>query len=290
MIILDLSQVMIASLHAQLGGHNAEVNENLLRHMILNTIRSNYVKFKDKYGELIIACDSTNNWRKVYFPYYKANRKKARDASSLDWNMIFESLGKIRDELKDYFPYRVIHVDTCEADDIIGVICKEYGRDLGGEPILILSGDKDFSQLQKYSNIEQYDPTRKKKIVTSNPINFLYEHIIKGDVGDGVPNFLSADDTFVSSSRQKPVTSKKLNEWISKLNKTSVLSEVFESEELRRNFIRNQLMIDLEKIPDFLSVKILQQFEEQANKPRGNLFNYFIKHKLKHLTESIQEF
>jgi len=290
MLILDLNQVMISNLMMSLRGHNVVMDENLLRHMILNTIRSNLVKFKDEYGDdLVIACDDRNYWRKSYFPYYKANRKKSRDASDLDWNNIFQSLNKIRDEIKDNFPYRTIQVESAEADDIIGTLCGEFGRELGGEPILIISGDKDFVQLQKYTNVSQYDPVRKRWLKNQRPTEFLYEHIIKGDAGDGVPNFLSEDDIFISEGRQRPVTSKKLHVWIEQLLNGKEPQEVFSHEQLR-NWNRNRTLIDLEMIPDDIREQILEQFNDQENRDRSRLFNYFIANKLKNLTEKIGEF
>lgn len=290
MLILDLNQVMISNLMMSLSGHKIVMDENLLRHMILNTIRSNLVKFRKEYGDdLVIACDDRNYWRKAYFPYYKANRKKSRDASDLDWNNIFQSLNKIRDEIKDNFPYRTIQVESAEADDIIGTLCNEYGRDLGGEPILIISGDKDFVQLQKYTNVSQYDPVRKRWLKNQRPIEFLYEHIIRGDTGDGVPNFLSEDDIFISEGRQRPVTSKKLRAWVEELLNGKDPSEVFTHEQLR-NWNRNRTLIDLEMVPDDIREQILDQFNEQENRDRSRLFNYFIANKLKNLTEKIGEF
>lgn len=80
MIILDLNQVMISNLMAQIGNHtNIDIDENLLRHMILNTIRALNMKFKNEYGELVIACDDKNYWRKDIFPYYKAKRAEDRE-------------------------------------------------------------------------------------------------------------------------------------------------------------------------------------------------------------------
>lgn len=91
MIIVDLNQVMISNFMAQVGNHtNITIDENLFRHMVLNSIRSYNTKFKAEYGEMVIACDAGNNWRRDVFPYYKANRKKARQKSDVDWNTVFE--------------------------------------------------------------------------------------------------------------------------------------------------------------------------------------------------------
>ena len=283
MIIVDLSQVMISNLMMQLGNHtNTEVEEDLLRHMILNSIRSYNQKFKDEYGEMIIACDDRNFWRRDIFPYYKANRKKSREKSELNWTQIFDALHKIRDELKTFFPYRVIQVDSAEADDIIGSLVMANGDT--NEKILILSGDKDFVQLQRYNNVKQYDPVQKKFRTTNDPDRFIKEHIMRGDVGDGIPNFLSTDNCLVVGERQKPVASKKLDVWVNQK------PEEFCDERMLRGYRRNQQLVDLTFIPQNVQDNILSEYEAQGGKDRKNLFNYFIEKKLKNLIESINEF
>lgn len=287
MIILDFNQVAIANLMTSIRGHATEVNENLLRHMILNSIRMNRTKFVGEYGEVVIACDSRNYWRKQLFPYYKASRKKTRDQSGLDWNEIFRVLNKVREELKEYFPYPVLNVETAEADDVIASLCKMYGRDLGGDPILILSGDKDFMQLQKYANVTQYDPIRKRFLKTNNPEKYLLEHILRGDTGDGIPNVLTEDDCFVAGARQRQLRQKSIDEIMSAdwPEDWSKADETFV-----RNYNRNRSLIDLSYIPEDLEEKILEEYNSQLGKQRNKLFNYFIKNKLKHLTECIGEF
>ncbi len=281
MIIVDLNQVMISTLMMQIGNHkNIKLEEDLVRHMVLNSLRAHKVKFSAEYGEMVIACDDKNYWRKQVFPYYKANRKKEREASELDWNTLFESLNNIRQELKDYFPYKVIQIEHAEADDIIAVLVKEYNH-LG--KLLILSGDKDFGQLQKYPNVTQYSPVLKKYISCTNPDLFLKEHILKGDSSDGIPNFLSEDNVFVMGIRQSPVTSKRLAGWILQE------PEQFCNEAMLRNYKRNQRLIDLEFVPDDIKTQTLEQYNTQI-KDRSKLFNYFIQYQLKNLMEHINEF
>lgn len=284
MIIVDLNQVMISNLMMTLGNHasGTQIEEDLLRHFILNSIRSYNAKFKSEYGEMIIACDDKNYWRRQIFPYYKANRKKDRDSSDLDWNAIFQSLNKIRDELKEYFPYRVIQIDTAEADDVIGTLCMKFGNT--HEKILIISGDKDFKQLQQYNNVKQYDPVRKRWMTENDPSKFLKEHIMRGDKGDGVPNFLSPDDAIVLNTRQKPITQKKLDVWLYQE------PEQFCDEKMLRGFRRNEQMVDLTKIPQDVQEAIITSFESQVGKGRDKLFNYFIENKLKNLLTDIGQF
>ena len=268
---------------AQIGNHtDAKLDESMLRHMILNTLRFNRNKFNKEFGELVICADDRNYWRRRMFPYYKAARKKSREDSEMDWSAIFNSLNKIREELKEFFPYKVIQIETAEADDIIGAIVHLEGRELNiGEPILILSGDKDYVQLHKYANVKQYDPTRKRWIRHENPDEFLYEHILKGDASDGVPNVLSADNCFVVNTRQKPVTKKRIAEWRTPENR---------NEEVQRNFKRNEMLIDLSMIPEDIKNEAIDKYNSDDVNDRSQLLNYFIKNRLRHLMENIQEF
>ena len=282
MIIVDLNQVMLSNLLMQLGNHtNAQLEENMVRHMILNSLRSYKTKFSDKYGEMVIACDNTNYWRKQKFPYYKANRKKAQEKSEMDWKSIFECMNKIRAELKEYFPYRVIDIESAEADDIIATIVNDV---IAPEGFLILSGDKDFIQLHKYDNVKQYDPVRKKWISHENPERYLMEHVLKGDSGDGVPNILSSDNCLVVGERQKPLTQKKIDGLI-ELN----LDGKFDHP-LFKNYMRNKTLIDLKNVPSEISAKIIESYDKQEGKGRDKLMNYFMANKLKNLMESVGEF
>lgn len=283
MIILDLSQVMLSNIMVQLGNHtNAKVDEGMVRHMVLNSIRMYKTKFGPDFGEFVIACDNKNYWRRQLFPYYKANRKKSQAESELDWKAIFECLGKIRAELKEFFPYRVIDVESAEADDIIGTLCQEFGNT--NEKILILSGDKDFQQLQQYINVQQYDPVRKKKIICNDPERFLLEHIIKGDAGDGIPNILSDDNSFVVGKRQSPVTQKKLD------NLAAINLDGKYDHPNFRNYMRNKQLIDLTQIPANVRQNILESYTLQGGKKSPNLLNYFIANRLRNLTDSIGDF
>ena len=287
MILLDYNQICISNLMVHMN-KNAILDEDLVRHMVLNSIRLYKKRFGDKYGEVVICCDDKNYWRKDIFPYYKAHRKGDREKSPYDWNTIFECLNKIRDELKETFPYRVIRVERAEADDIIGTLCHEHGV-LGfmpgyAERILILSGDKDFSQLQKYANVEQYSPMTKKWIRVNNPERYLREHIMRGDRGDGIPNFLSNDACLVNGERQKPLSTRKLNDW--------VVSDVddFCNDMMKRNYNRNEMLVNLDLVPQHIQDDVKEQYDKYEVPEKRGLLNYFIKNKLKLLTEHIGEF
>ena len=286
MILVDMNQVTISNLMMQLGSKREnDVDEDLVRHMVLNSIRMYRSRFNKEYGELVLCYDSKRYWRREYFPNYKSNRKKDRAASGLDWNTIFETLNNIRDEIKNYFPYKVLEVEGAEADDCIAAVVQHIAVTPSEyEKVLILSGDKDFIQLQKHNFVKQFSPVLKKFVSGVDPDIYIREHILKGDRSDGVPNFLSSDNTFVDELRQKPLSKKKLETWI------DLDPEDYCTEDMMRNYQRNKVLIDLEQIPRELKAEILEQYQLPPKGERSKLLNYFISKRLKNLMNDIGDF
>ena len=286
MILIDMNQVCISNLMMQIGSKRQnDVDENLVRHMVLNSVRMYRSRFSEEFGELVLCYDSKKYWRRDYFPNYKSNRKKDREASGLDWNLIFETLNNIRDEIKEHFPYKVLEVEGAEADDCIATIVDYVSKTpTAYEKVLILSGDKDFIQLQKHNFVKQFSPVLKKFVNGQDPHLYIREHILKGDRSDGIPNFLSADDTFVNELRQKPLAKKKIATWV------ELEPEDFCTEEMMRNYQRNKTLIDLECIPVVLKEQILIDYLKPPVGDRSKLLNYFISKRLKNLMNDIGDF
>ena len=286
MILIDMNQVCISNLMMQIGSKRQnDVDENLVRHMVLNSLRMYRSRFSKEFGELVLCYDSKKYWRRDFFPNYKSNRKKDREASGLDWNLIFETLNNIRDEIRDNFPYKVLDVEGAEADDCIATVVDYISKTpTAFEQVLVLSGDKDFIQLQKHNFVKQFSPVQKKFLNGQDPHLYIKEHIMKGDRSDGIPNFLSSDNTFVDELRQKPLAKKKIENWI------GLEPEDFCTEEMLRNYQRNKTLIDLECIPDVLKEKILLEYLKPPKGDRANLLNYFINKRLKNLMNDIGDF
>ena len=275
-----MNQISLASLMMDLNMRKSnEVDENMVRHMILNSIRLYRTQFNKEYGEVILTYDSKHYWRREYFPNYKASRKKSREKDNKDWDKIFGVLNKIKAEFKNNLPYKYLEVYGAEADDIIATLCKT-NQD---EKIMIVSGDKDFIQLQKYPNVKQYSPILKKYVNGHNPDTYIKEHILKGDTSDGVPNVLSPDNTFVDSIRQRPLGRKKIETWLD-----IHIDDL--PEEVKRNYQRNDKLINLDNIPEELGKEIMFEFKEAPCGDRSKLLNYFIQSRLKNLTSEIGEF
>jgi len=306
--------VALSCIVQEAAAHNGlSFDENLTRHFILNAIRSHNNKLGPKYGEMVVCCDAGKVWRKQYFEYYKAGRKKGRDESPLDWNTIFAVLNEIRNAMQEYFPFKVIQIDGLEADDIIAVLAKHKATSPSVDPLedmfstskptMILSGDKDYAQLQIYNNVKQYSPTLKKDIVCKNPREFLLEHILRGDVGDGVPNMLSPDNIFLTEDRQSSITAPILQTWLSYNGRAEEFFDDYEAgrilpnlkrkispDNLRKNYDRNNMMVNLDCIPQQLQQKVLDAYNAPVTGSLTEVMKYFGAAKLRNLLENVQDF
>lgn len=293
MIVVDYSQTAISNLMAEVGNRtDIEIQVPLLRHMIVNSIRGYKQKFGKEFGNIVIACDNMKYWRREHFPLYKAGRKKAREESGLDWKVIFEALNLIRAELDVFFPYKVMDVEGAEADDIIAALAKwsqtnETQNLIFDEPqpFLIISGDHDFIQLHKYENVKQFSPIQKKFVKSDvSPERYIFEHIIRGDKGDGIPNVLSADDSIVNGVRQKPISTKKIETWYKDFE------EMPKDDEFKRNYDRNRTLINFECIPTNIYDRIINSYNEKPFKDKSKLLDFFVQNRMKNMLEVIEEF
>jgi len=274
--LVDFSQIFIGSYMT--ASKFTSVDMDVIRPAVLNVLRLYRTKFVSEFGELILCCDSRKSWRKEIFPNYKASRKKTRSAAPVDWENLYECLNLLKEELVEWFPYQVLEVEKAEADDIIAVLVE-----LANERTLILSSDKDFVQLHAF-NVRQYSPMQ-KKFVEGDAKWSLHEKLIKGDVGDGVPNIMSDDNVFIDEGRrQKPITKKKIDAWF------ELDPDMYCDAEMLRNYNRNKQLIDLNEVPKSIRINIREQFETTAVGDRKRLLTYFINHRLKNLTENLSEF
>lgn len=298
MIILDYSQIALSNIlpfQNDIKRQSPEEIKNLIRHTTLSTIKSYKKKYGREYGEVVIACDGRNYWRKSIFPHYKAHRKANRDKSDLDWGFIFDTLGELRTDLINEFPYKVLLIDTAEADDIIAVLTEhtqehllvENGLFPESQKVLIVSSDKDFIQLQKNKNVRQWSPMQRKFVEGSQKDiqEYTITHIVKGDSGDGIPNILSKDDVFVSGDRQKPFSAKRLPEFYEKG------IEACKNDEEKRNYQRNQQLVNFDYIPEDLAKTIISSYENtKPNGDKNSVMNYLIKNQCRLLLDEIEEF
>ena len=284
MILLDFSNIIVGSIMVANKIPNEEkTSHDFIRHLVLNSIRNYRIKHKKTYGEIVICTDTKSSWRKGVYPYYKAHRKAIREKQKtekgMDWSVLFKTIHEIIDEIDTFFPYKVISIPHAEGDDVIAVLARNFQ-----EKSIIISSDKDFTQLHKYKNIKQYSPIQKKMLNGSEPYKYLKEHIIRGDKGDGVPNILSADDCIVEGVRQRPISKKKVELWMNEKPADFCVNGMSEK------WKRNQQLIDFDFIPTDISQSIVDQYLKEKNQRPGQLLNYFITKRLKYLMENMEDF
>lgn len=280
MIIFDFSQIVVSSALDYTNKNKTKKNPNpltleMLRHLTLNTFLSIKSKLHKYDDEIILAFDNRKYWRKDIFPLYKKHRKKDHEEDSFDWDAYFSYLDILKAEFKESLLYKILEVEKVEADDIIAVLCQEYGME---KDICVSSSDKDFLQLQTNENrVVQYSPWHKKFLKQDNNEYSLFEHIIKGDKSDNIPNILSDDDVYLDKTkRSKSIRSTNLVEW----ERYKDVPEYFcESIDVLAKYERNKQLIDLSLIPNDIKEQILEAYKN-VTVPKKKFFDYLIKHKL----------
>ena len=278
MIIVDFHQIMFANIMAQ-SYKTGTPDHFMVRHMILNALRNINKTHREEYGSMVIAVDTGPSWRRAVFPYYKANRRDHIEKTDFEWEEFFDTVNMVKSEILNVVPYKVISVETAEGDDIIGTLTYEFRHT---RKILIISGDKDFIQLHN-DNVQQFNPVQKKWVVSDvPPQRYLLEHILRGDAGDGIPNILSDDDTFINESkRQNPLRKSRIRNWGN--------MDLATDSDLK-NFARNSVLIDLTCTPDIIKNEIMRIYEEDPINEIDALEEYLVNNNLKQLTQAIGDF
>lgn len=281
MLLLDLSSMVIPEIIVLVTKDKIVLTEDIVRRVTLSQI----IQYKKKfsvYGNTLVCADGRNYWRKETFPNYKQNRKKIRAKSTLDWELFHLLFNKIKKEITEQLPYRIMEHDKLEADDIIAVLAVKYAQ---AEPIMIVSTDKDLIQLQYKSNrIHQWSPKAKKRIRLKEKEYSLVEHIMRGDSSDGIPNILSDDDVFLDDTkRQKSV----MATWVAEAKKLSDPETIAPNKVILDKYKRNRTLIDLDCIPEKYKQIIVDSYANPPVKMKANLLSYLIKHKLRHIIDKI---
>lgn len=277
MLLFDMSNLVFSTILDYHSKTKEQADMGLIRNLIIGKLSYERKRLKEYGDEIVCAFDSRHYWRKDVFPYYKAKRKAGRDESSFDWNAFFPMYDQFKQEMRDYFPVKCIEVHGAEADDIMAVLASRYGP-TGN--VCIVSSDNDLIQIQQNicPKVKQFSLYTKKFLTPKNSEYDLFEHVVRGDSGDGVPNILSADDVLVTEGvRQKQIRKEKLAEW-ARHGLTG--PELFCSDStMLERFNRNRTLIDLSKIPFDLQMQIVEAYDN-AEVPKGKMFTYLTANRL----------
>ena len=231
------------------GEHFEELVRDSLKltfHKVMNILEWN----QNSQTDILFAKDGYKLWRKErLFKEYKAHRKGVRDASPVDFPLVFMVFDRIWTELKAVLPFRFITIEHIETDDIIyETIMKEYDN---YDSFQIYSTDGDFRQLLRHKKVELYNPKMRKFITVDDPEFDLFEKIVRGDKSDGIPN-IYADSI---QERQKPIFTTRVKNWYDDKNEFKEFLKT-QPKEVQKRFVRNKRLIDMRDIPIDVSDEI----------------------------------
>lgn len=286
MLLIDFSQLVISAAQRWAAKDKTPIDMDLMRRLTLDSILDMKEKHKAYAEEIVLCMDARHYWRRDVFPHYKGKRKKNRakqqEAGSFDWATFYKHFDQMKQELRENFSMRCIEVDKAEADDVIATLCLVWAphRD-----ICIVSSDTDFVQIQQNISpkIKQWSNAVKKYITPANQEYDLFEHVVRGDADDGVPNILSEDDTFMNDEkRQTPIRATSVQSW-AHFGLASP-DKFCNSLEMLERFERNRKLIDLRCIPQEV-VKSIVDVYNNTIPVTGKQFNYMIKNRLHRLMD-----
>lgn len=286
MILIDMSNIfyrcmfVLEKLHkdeaTKFNVDSKQITKDELLPMMLKEVLSIEDKFKFDWGKVVICCDGKGNWRYDFFKEYKQKRTENKENDERDWEYLRTLFEEIKQDIKNNTKYIVIEVPRLEADDLIALTTK-YSQ----EAIMIVSNDKDLNQLVDNQRVKQFSLMSNDYVDREH--HLLYEAILTGDSGDGVPNIFSDDDHYVKEDkvRAKPVT-KGMKEYFSDkiLNEASLICYINEINEkskdkldlnkILHNYQRNRVMIDLSMIPDVYTNEYKQECIKSIELAKSN--------------------
>lgn len=219
---------------------------------------------KFKADRLVICVDSKGSgyWRKEVFPEYKAHRSKYRKDAKIDFSSLNDAITSFVERVSKILTnVYVMRIDRAESDDLIAVITKHHGSQA---KIVIVSGDRDFCQLQtRFHDVHQFDWTQKKFVLVPDPLNHIDQKVITGDRNDGIPPIKRG---------MGPKTAKKYID-------SGVNIMECSDKQMVDNYKRNRLLIDFDFIPDDIRDEILSEYKSKSISPLnpGLVFSFINK-------------
>lgn len=288
-VFFDMSQLMLASIMNTFQPTD-KIEIDMMRHMFLDTVRGNIMRFKKDYPNVVLAVDATKNgyWRRDIAWYYKRNRSKARLESEWDWDTIFGMVNQIIEEFSLHLPRKVISIDKVEADDIIAVLTKELAT--AGHPVMIVSSDGDYTQLHVHKGVKQWSPMQKKLVKPKHgsPYADLMVKLVKGDKKDCVSPIKCRSSYYADRIEGERAPSVKTT-WLKELTDAEDPRTLLD-DELTKRFDENVKLIDFNAIPQEIVDSIKDQYYNKQVGTRNGFYSYLVRSKCAKLISKITDF
>jgi len=240
--------------------------------------------------KVIVVWESGGSPRRLQlFPAYKQRRKPPRPMNRTYGDAIPDNEDnknyQIRAllQLLKYLPVYQLYIENCEADDVIGYLCKSTYQN---EEKIILSTDKDFYQLVD-EKTRIFNPAtkvfvNKKDIIEKyniTPDNFCVAKAFNGDSSDNIPGVprvgfksLSKRFDFINDITINDIIEESKEHVLNDKKPLVMYENIVQSEELVR---RNMKIMKLDNA--LLSFEQIQEVTRIINdfKPKWSKIKFF---------------
>ena len=245
----------------------------------------------------VIIIGERKSWRKDFDPTYKSNRtqtfnKKSDDEKDLE-KAYFAALEEFLVFIDEKTNMPILRCDGMEGDDLIAFWVQSHPDDHH----IIVSTDQDFRQLLSPINptVWQFDginnhiikpdgffdlkgkvvidkKTKQPKVV-ENPEFFLFNKIIRGDIGDGVRSSYPGVRTNGSKNKigiMEAYNNRQEKGWAW----TNFFNQKWKDENgvehiVKEEYEKNRILIDLSAQPEYIKNKGME-FIQQSKVPKTN--------------------
>lgn len=285
MILIDTSQLILSEAAVEYMHTPEKYNKSSLQKSVIKKIINVLKQYNRTFGGIVLCVDCPfKSWRHGVFEYYKFTRKAHKETMDFDWDKYFTYYNDILDSFRANLPVKIVMCQGAEGDDVIATLTKHFHT---RENILIWSSDRDFLQLQKYNNVQQYSYKKKEMLRVDDPVMSLNEKIVQGDKGDGIPNCLSNDKVFVNGERQKRITDKVK---FVLLENGKPPEQNAPNREILENLERNRKLIDFDCIPIELDKSIIECYNTYIPPKKSDFQKFLLSNGLMDMINMIKLF
>lgn len=299
-LIIDVSNILFRVAVVQkmknpyAAGATPEDLVGLCMHISLLSIAKWHEKFKPDF--VIFAFEGGNNWRKAYTKKNELSvRRQYKGNRVIDPAMahFYELLTSFQETMSKHTSVSCLSVPETEADDVIGAYCQL--TEGTGEKVIILSGDRDFTQLLKMEHVSLVEPdkgtfrnTPKDKEYQPDIDYWLFLKCIRGDTGDNV-----------ASSYPNVRETKLKAAFVDPFKRVNLMNETWKDENgtvhrVGDLFEHNRVLMDLTAQPDDIRCTLLEGVASQVGEigqySHFHFLRFLGKYKLEEVAKSIGRF
>lgn len=296
-LCFDISNMLYRTFYAQTN-EDDQTLAGMASHMALTTLNKYYKQYRP--DKVVMAFDRSS-WRKEYtaerthLKPYKGNRRQdMTQAQQLKYERFKTHLMEFENLIIQHTTIVTLVGERLEADDLIAGFVQRHP----GDEIIIISADSDLAQLQKHDNVTLISPATDKEQATLQKFDndaeyYLFQKCIRGDTTDNIQSayprvratrIKEVYDDAIDGDGYKFTTFMK-ESWTDHEQRTWTVEEMFK---------HNQVLIDLEKQPDYIreiiDTTITTEISTSKTFSYFHILKFIGKYKLIKIKENIENF